>query len=87
MSANFSQSFSLCHLSAACQLSKKRRAQRSPELAEGRLEQVGDVEPLVGAEQSPQRLVALQGEVLLARQQFVFLALDMKRLSFPDRCA
>src|SRR6266704_19209 len=48
----------------------------APELAKGLLEQVGGVETLVGSQQSPQCLAALQGEVLLARQQRVFLALD-----------
>src|SRR6266481_3996141 len=37
---------------------------------------IGGVETLVGSQQSPQCLPALQGEVLLARQQRVFLALD-----------
>src|SRR5260370_33976165 len=48
----------------------------APELAKGLIEQIGGVETLVGSQQSPQCLPALQGEVLLARQQRVFLALD-----------
>ena len=48
----------------------------APELAEGLLEQVGRVQPLVGGEQHLQRLAALQREVLAAGQQGVLLALD-----------
>src|SRR5260370_21450025 len=48
----------------------------APELAKGLLEQVSGVEALVGSKQSPQCLATLQREVLLARQQRVFLALD-----------
>src|ERR1700694_2293830 len=48
----------------------------TPELAKGLLEQIGSVQPFVGSQQRPQRLAALQREVLLARQQRVFLALD-----------
>src|SRR5262245_39339824 len=48
----------------------------APQLTERLLEQVGGVQPLVGAQQSPQCLAALQREVLPARQQSVFLPLD-----------
>src|SRR5947207_15775259 len=48
----------------------------APELAKGLLEQIGGVQSLVGSQQCPQRLAALQSEVLLARQQRIFLALD-----------
>ena len=48
----------------------------APELAKGLLEQVGGVEALVGLQQSPQCLSSLQRQVLLARQQGVFLTLD-----------
>jgi hypothetical protein len=54
----------------------------TPELAKGLLEQVGGVQPLVGSEQGPQCLSALQRKVLPARQQRVLLALDEATL-FP----
>src|ERR1700716_2368203 len=47
-----------------------------PELSEGLLEQVGGIEPLVGGEQQLERPLALEAEVLMARQQGVFVALD-----------
>jgi len=47
-----------------------------PELAEGLLEQVGGVEPLVGGEQQGKRALAVEAEVLVVRQQGVLLALD-----------
>ena len=47
-----------------------------PELAEALLENVGRIQPLVGRQQIFKRLLALQRQVLLARQQRVFLALD-----------
>ena len=48
----------------------------APELSKGLLENIGGVQPFVGAQQGPQCLSALQREVLLARQQRVFLPLD-----------
>src|SRR5208282_4030304 len=47
-----------------------------PELAEGLLQDVGGVQPLVGAQQELKRALALQGEIVMARQQRVLLALD-----------
>ena len=47
-----------------------------PELAEGLLEDVGRVEALVGCQQNLERALALQGEVFVARQQIVLLALE-----------
>ncbi len=49
----------------------------APELAEGLLEQVGRVQPLVGRQQRPEGLSALPGEVLATREQRVLLALDV----------
>ena len=48
-----------------------------PELPEGFLQQVGPVESLVGREQFPERLPAVQRQVLPARQQRVLLTLDV----------
>ena len=71
---------SRCHLSAAFQFSKKRRAQASrpvvPQLPEGFLEQIGDVEPAVGLEQLVKGAAAVEGEIVAVRQQRVLLALD-----------
>src|SRR5437879_9234917 len=53
----------------------------APQLAEGLLENIGRVEPLVGRQQRLQRLPAVEREVLLARQQRVFLALDVAPLA------
>ncbi len=53
----------------------------APQLAKILLENVGGVEPLVGCQQGLQRLPALQGEVLLARQLCVFLAFDVAPLA------
>src|SRR3989338_263181 len=47
-----------------------------PELAEGLLEQVGGVEPLVGREQGLERLPAIEVQVLPVRQQGITVALD-----------
>src|SRR3984885_2230980 len=47
-----------------------------PELAEGLLQDVGGAQPLVGGEQELERAFALQGEIVVARQQRVFLTLD-----------
>ncbi len=41
----------------------------APQLAEGLLEQVGGVQPCIGCQQGVQRVPALQGEVLAAREQ------------------
>src|SRR6516225_2841672 len=49
----------------------------APQLAEALLENIGRVEPLVGRQQCLQRLLAVEREVLLARQQSVFLTLDV----------
>src|SRR5262245_40035669 len=49
----------------------------APQLAEALLEDIGRVERLVGRQQRLQRLLAVEREVLLARQQRVFLALDV----------
>src|SRR5271166_275508 len=49
----------------------------APQLAEALLENIGRVEPLVGRQQCLQRPLAVEREVLLARQQGVFLALDV----------
>src|SRR6266481_2338404 len=53
----------------------------APQLAKTLLENIGRVEPLVGCQQRLQCCLALQGEVLLARQQRVFLALDVAPLT------
>src|ERR1700686_2139835 len=53
----------------------------APQLAKALLEDVGRVEPLVGRQQGLQRLFALKREVLLARQQRVFLTLDVAPLA------
>jgi hypothetical protein len=48
----------------------------APELAEGLLEQVGRVEPLVGGQQDLQGIPAFKGQVLPAGEQDILLALD-----------
>src|SRR3954451_25090886 len=53
----------------------------APQLAEALLENIGRVEPLVGCQQRLQRLLAVEREVLLARQQRVFLAFDVATLA------
>jgi hypothetical protein len=45
-------------------------------LAEGLLEQVGSVQPLVGGQQGLERLAAAEGQVLAVGQQGVLLTLD-----------
>src|ERR1700720_499574 len=49
----------------------------APQLSETLLEDIGGVEPLVGRKQRLQGLLAIEREILLARQQCVFLALDV----------
>ena len=49
----------------------------APQLAEGLLQQVGRVEPLVGSQQRLQGLPAIEGQVVVAGQQDVFLTLDV----------
>src|SRR5207237_10843253 len=49
----------------------------APQLAEALLEQIGRVEALVGRKQRLQCLLAVEREVLLAREQRVFLTLDV----------
>src|SRR6516162_11222127 len=49
----------------------------APQLTEALLQQVGRVEPLVGRQQRLQRALAIERQVLPARQQGVFLALDV----------
>src|SRR6516165_5793603 len=49
----------------------------APQLAETLLEDIGSVEPLIGRKQRLQSLLAVEREILLARQQGVFLALDV----------
>ena len=49
----------------------------APQLAEGLLEQVGGVQPLVGCQQGLEGLPAVQGQVLPAAQQDIFLALEV----------
>src|SRR3990170_3712906 len=46
-----------------------------PELAEGLLEQIGGVEPLVGREQGLERLPAIEVQVLTMRQQGIAVTL------------
>src|SRR6202045_2743073 len=53
----------------------------APQLAEALLENIGRVEPFVGRQQRLQRLLAIKREVLPARQQRVFLALDVAPLA------
>src|SRR5450756_2670253 len=48
---------------------------------EDQFENIGRVEPLVGRQQRLQRLLAFQAQVLLARQQRVFLTLDVAPLA------
>src|SRR5918992_3259061 len=48
----------------------------APQLAEGLLEQVGGVEPLVGGQQGLEHLATFEGEVLPARKQRVLLPFD-----------
>ncbi len=64
--------------------SRPRLAFLAPQLAEGLLEQIGDVQPLVRREQGLKRLAALQSQVLAARQQGVFLALDVTPLPVTE---
>jgi hypothetical protein len=52
----------------------------SPQLIERLLEQVGGLEPLVGGEQLPQRLLSRQREVLPAGEQVVPLPLDERSI-------
>src|SRR5208282_2079167 len=47
-----------------------------PELSEGFLQNIGRVQPLVRGQQQLERSLALQAEVLVAREQRVFLPLD-----------
>src|SRR3974390_3550529 len=49
----------------------------APQLTEALLEDIGRVEPLVGRQQRLPCLPAVERQVLLARQQRVFLALDV----------
>ena len=49
----------------------------APELTEGLPEQIGRIQPLVGRQQRPECLPALQGEVLATREQRVLLTLDV----------
>src|SRR5215204_239310 len=49
----------------------------APQLAEALLQQIGRVEPLVGRQQRLQRPLAVEREILPARQQGVFLPLDV----------
>src|ERR1700693_725609 len=53
----------------------------APQLAEALFENIGRVEPFVGRQQRLQRLLAVQGQVLPAQQQRVFLALDVAPLA------
>src|SRR5262249_6965777 len=48
-----------------------------PQLAEALLEEIGGVEPLVGRKERLQGLLAIERQILPARQQGVFLALDV----------
>src|SRR5262249_45167961 len=48
----------------------------APQLAEALLENIGRIEPFVGRQQYLQRLLAVEREILSAREQRVFLALD-----------
>src|SRR5271157_597899 len=54
----------------------------APQLTERFLEEVSGVQSLVGPQQELERLAPFQREVLLARQQGIFLALDVAAL-FP----
>src|SRR4030042_378535 len=54
-----------------------------PELSEGLLEQVGRLQPLIGLQQHPQGLLAIQGEVLPMRQQRISLSLDKPAILAP----
>jgi hypothetical protein len=65
-----------------------------PKLAEGLLQDVGGVQPLVRVQKKRERALALESEILVARQQRVLLAprlreggLLMKRRSLPPRRA
>src|SRR3989442_15515601 len=55
-----------------------------PELAEGFLEQVGDVQPLVRRKQDPQALPTLAREVLPMREQRVLLPFDVASVLAPE---
>jgi hypothetical protein len=65
-----------------CRLPVLEEAPRSglapvvPQLPEGFLEQIGDVESVVGLQQLAQRTPPFQGQIVAVRQQRVFLALD-----------
>src|SRR5246127_2793435 len=56
----------------------------APQLAEALLEDIGRVEPFVGRQQYLQRLLAVEREILSAREQRVFLALDVAPLAILD---
>src|SRR5258705_7916276 len=58
----------------------------APQLAEALLEDIGRVEPLVGRQQRLQRFLAVEREVLPARQQGVFLALDVAPIAAGKPC-
>src|ERR1700730_7134569 len=58
----------------------------APQLAEAFLENIGRVEPLVGRKQRLQRLLAIERQVLLARQQRVFLTLDVAPIAARKPC-
>src|SRR6516165_4687174 len=49
----------------------------APQLAETLLEDIGSVEPLIGRKQRLQSLLAIKREILFARQQRVFLPLNV----------
>src|ERR1700730_6910543 len=53
----------------------------APQLDEALLENIGRVEPFVGRQQYLQRLLAVEREILSAREQRVFLALDVAPLA------
>src|ERR1700730_9769599 len=53
----------------------------APQLAEALLENIGRVEPFVGRQKYLQRLLAVEREILSAREQRVFLALDVAPLA------
>ena len=65
-----------CRLPVLEEASRPGLASVVPQLPEGFLEQIGDVEPVVGLQEFVKGTAALQREVVAVRQQGILLTLD-----------
>jgi hypothetical protein len=65
-----------CRLPVLEKTSRPSLTPAVPQLPEGFLEEVGDVEPVVGLQQFVKGTAALQREIVAVRQQTILLALD-----------